>query len=131
MLDYVERETHPEAKAWLEKVTAKNRTNMIAEFERQMNEARHAGRGAGMSSPYAVRTQHAVNYERLLLDLKARIPFPTETMTSTLPENAMLTSPAMEEARVKRKMPFDSDMATVGGSAPPPAKKQHIIVALE
>lgn len=126
LLDYLERETDAEAKAWLEKYMMKYGSDMIVELERQRDMMRSAGQGSGMSSPYAVRAQHVVDCSRLLADLKMRIPRMAEAPDAGNPRGQI-----MEDARAKRKLPIEIESASTSIAGSSPAKKRHIIIDLE
>lgn len=127
LLDYLERDTEGEAKAWLEKYLAKYGSNMIVELERQRDEARRGGAGTTMSNPYARNARHTVDYERLISDLKKHIPHAVEPPLSSLVPAGV----AMEDARVKRKLPFETAPPFAAAGSESPAKKPCVVVDLE
>lgn len=121
LLDYLERETDADAKIWLEGHLRKNGKGMIAELERQKEQARS---GQTMSSPYAGGRQTVMDFERLLTELKDRIPSAPGPVEDRLPPGQV-----MEDAKAKRRFPFETESRSTDG--PPPAKKQNVVVNLE
>lgn len=121
LLDYLERETDADAKKWLEAHLRKSGKEMVAELERQREQGRY---GQILSSPYAGGRQHVVDYNRLLSELKSRIPRAPEPVEDELPPGQV-----MEDAKAKRRLPFETESIATDG--PSPAKKQHVVIDLE
>ena len=98
LLDYLDREREPAAKAFLERHLQKYGKAMIAELE---SARPNLPRGAMLSSPYARgASQRAPEYHRVLSDLKKKL--------AVLPEPAP-EPPAIEESKLKRKLPFERE----------------------
>ena len=125
LLDYLERERDGEAKAWLEKYVSKHGRDMIAELEGQKREARASTGATTMASPYAPQARHAVDYDRLLADLKGRIPRVVEPAGELMPHGQV-----MNDAKSKRKLPWEEEWQT-GNLIALPAKKRRTVVNAE
>ena len=70
LLDYLERESDADAKAFLQDHIRQHGAKMIAELERQKATK---GATAYVHSPYAVKTQQMVDYARLLSDMRKTV----------------------------------------------------------
>lgn len=121
LLDYLERETSPAAKTWLDKHMNKFGSNIVVELERQRDAMRHNGRGAQMTSPYARQARHTADYERLVSEVKQRMPRVLGRVLGSTNHPTTTAQPG-DEARPKRKLPFDANYNDHSTMAPPSKK---------
>lgn len=101
LLDYLDREQDPEAKAFLWQFVEKHGAEMIKALEHQKCSD---VRNGPLTSPYSPGTSRQPDYDALLADLKKRV---SESKGRVLGESSAEIQPLQSDQR-KRKAPEDA-----------------------